>query len=430
MQTDFKLVVNQIAAERNISSDDVLDAIKQAIRSGFKKYYTEEQGALLNIDIDSEKGNISVYADKKVVDKVTNPATQISLKEAKKLEPKLTIGDHIEIDITPEGDFGRVAAQTAKQVILQKIREAEKEATIKEFEDRIGELETAVVQRLDGDDVLWEVRKATGIMPSSERIPSEFYKRASRHKVLIKRIEKNLRGKQLIISRSDPEFLIALFKLEIPELVSGSIEIKAIAREAGSRSKVAVATNTEGVDPIGSCVGQKGVRINSIMNELKVGNSEEKIDIILWDDEITQFIANALSPAEVINVKIVDQTEKIAQIIVPDEQLSLAIGKEGQNVRLAAKLTGWKIDIQGETIKVDESHEEKTKKTEKKSKKKSATKSDFESLGLSDRIIKSLAKVEIDTVKQLKQKIAKGEKIAGIGIKSLEKIKQVLDEKK
>lgn len=358
VQTDFMMAVNQISAERNIDADEVLEAIKTAIKTGFKKYVSdsdeeEEEGTLLNVEINPQDGTISVFADKKVVSEVTNPSTQISLKDAKKLEPKLKLGDHIEVDVTPEGDFGRVAAQTAKQVILQKIREAEKEAVIKEFKDRVGEIETGVIQRLEGDTVLWEVRKATGYMPFEDRVPNEYYKSGSRHKLLIKEIRSGAKGKQLIVSRADADFLRALFEIEVPEIVSGSVTINAIAREAGSRSKVAVSSNAEGIDPIGSCVGQKGVRINAIMNELKVGSSEEKIDIILWDEEIEQFIANSLSPAEVIAVEVVDKKDKIVKVIVPDEQLSLAIGKEGQNVRLAAKLTGWKIDIQGETIKID-----------------------------------------------------------------------------
>lgn len=359
IQTDFMVAVNQISAERNIDPNEVIEAIKAAIKTGFRKYSSdseedeEDDGSLLNVDIDSATGNISVYADKKVVESVTNPSTQISLKDAKKLEKKLKVGDHVEVDITPEGDFGRVAAQTAKQVILQKIREAEKESVLKEFKDRVGDIETAVVQRLEGDTVLWEVRKATGYMTFEERVPSEYYKSGIRHKVLIKEIRNGMKGKQLIVSRADQEFLVALFKLEVPEIVSGSVSIKEIAREAGSRSKVAVSSNAEGIDPIGSCVGQKGVRINAIMNELKVGHSEEKIDIILWDEDIQQFIANALSPAEVISVEVVDKKEKLVKVIVPDDQLSLAIGKEGQNVRLAAKLTGWRIDIQGETIVID-----------------------------------------------------------------------------
>lgn len=423
-QSDFMLAVNQIAAERNIDANEVIEAIKMAIRAGFKRDYPEEEGSILNVEIDPVAGSISVYADKKVVEEVTNPATQISLKEAKKLESKLRIGDHVEVDITPDGDFGRIAAQAAKQVILQKIRESEKESVLKEFTDKVGQIETGVIQRLDGDAVLWEVRKAIAVMPKEDRVMSEFYKSGTRHKLLIKEIAITPRGKQLIVSRSAPEFLKALFELEVPELVSGSIEIKKIAREEGSRSKVAVASNTDGIDPIGSCVGQKGVRINAIMNELKVGNSEEKIDIILWDANPEQFISNALSPAEVVKVEVVDAKEKVARVIVPDEQLSLAIGREGQNVRLAAKLTEWKIDIQGETVKVETEFSKKEEKSSDSEEKAEA--GVFDSLDLSKKVVTALEKAGVSSVEDLKSKIEAGEKIKGVGPKAVEEIKSKL----
>lgn len=354
LQTDFMVAVNQIAAERNIDPDEVLEAIKLAIVTGFRRDYPEEEVETVEVDIDESNGSISVFGDKKVVDTVTNPRSQIALEDALKIEPKLKVGDHVQVDITPSGDFGRVAAQAAKQVILQKIRESEKNAVMSEFTGHIGEIEYAVVQRMDGDNVIFEIRRATAIMPQEDRIQSEFYKSGSRLKVLIKDIRETTRGKQLIVSRSDPKFLEALFKLEVPEIVSGSVLIKSMAREAGSRSKVAVESTVEGVDPIGSCVGQKGVRINAIMNELKFGNHEEKIDIIAYAPDTSDFIANALSPAQVIRVTIRDEKKKEAEVIVPDEQLSLAIGRDGQNVRLAAKLTGWNIDIQGETVEVNQ----------------------------------------------------------------------------
>lgn len=374
LQTDFMVAVNQIAAERNIDPMEVLEAIKLAIKTGFKRDYEDEEGINIEVEIDEDTGAISVIADKKVVEKVTNDLAQISLADAKKIEPKIKVGDHIEIDITPSGDFGRVAAQAAKQVILQKIRESEKNAVMEEFKDKMGDIEYAVVQRMDGDNVIFEIRRAIAVMPKEDRIPNEFYKSGTRLKVLIKEIRDSVRGKQLIVSRGAPEFLYALFALEVPEVVSGSVEIKSIAREAGTRSKVAVASSVEGVDPIGSCVGQKGVRINAIMNELKFGAQEEKIDIIAFDEDLATFIGNALSPARVVSVDIVDKTKKLAKVVVPDDQLSLAIGREGQNARLAVKLTGWHIDVTGETIEPDstvnrdmdseESHETEEVETE------------------------------------------------------------------
>ncbi|MBD3280308.1 transcription termination factor NusA [Candidatus Dojkabacteria bacterium] len=483
VQTDFMVAVNQISAERGIDANLVIEAIQEAIRSGFHKD-SEEEGLNIDVEIDSDTGTIAVIADKKVVEEVTDDSTQIALVDAQKLEAKLRVGDHVQVDVTPEGDFGRVAAQAAKQVILQKIREAEKEAQIKEFEDRIGEIESAVVQRMDGDNVLWDINRATAVMDKEDRVPSEFYKSGSRHKVLIKSIEETPRGKMLFVSRAHPDFLRALFALEVPEIVSGSIEIKSIAREAGSRSKVAVNSTVDGIDPIGSCVGQKGVRINAIMNELKMGPIEEKVDIILWDEEPAQYISNALSPAQTVDVEVTDKkiveevndeeeeisleeaqktnpdkevgdNIKYAKVTVPDEQLSLAIGKDGQNARLAAKLTGWKIDIQGETVKAGDPEEEEAKestdgdsdesdelddvevkesddKGDKDSDKDddkdddSKPEADLVALGLSARVMTALEKAGIDEVDDLKEKFEAGEKIAGIGPKAEEEIKAAL----
>ncbi|MBN2016107.1 transcription termination/antitermination protein NusA [Candidatus Dojkabacteria bacterium] len=378
--SDFLAAVNQIAAERGIEPDDVMEAVKEAIRTGYKNNY--DTGESLIIDIDEDKGKVLVYADKKIVKKVTNQATQISLKEARMIEPKLKVGDHVQVDVTPEGDFGRIAVQAAKQVILQKIREVEKEAVMKEFKDKVGTVESGIIQRMDGDNVIVEIYKAQAIMPAEERLPGEFYKSGARLKFLLKKIHRTVKGKQLIVSRADPKFLEELFALEVPEIRSGSVEIKAIAREAGSRSKVAVVSNQEGVDPIGACVGQKGIRIDNITDELK----GEKIDIILWDEDTGTFIANSLSPAQAEKISI-DKDENIAKVTVPDDQLSLAIGKDGQNVRLAAKLTEWKIDIRGKEEAKKEKQEilqqaqdkegkktmkkaKKVKKTEKKTKAK------------------------------------------------------------
>lgn len=430
VQTDFMVAVNQIAAERGIDPDLVINSIKEAIKTGFRKD-SDDEGLAIEVEIDPSVGTIAVYADKKVVKEVTNPQTQILVSDAQKIEPKLREGDHIQVDVTPEGDFGRVAAQAAKQVILQKIREAEKEAQLKEFEDRIGEVESGVVQRMDGENVIWEINRATAVMRAEDRVPTEFYRSGSRHKVLLKEIEEGPRGKNLLVSRSSGNFLRALFELEIPELVSGSIEIKGIAREAGSRSKVAVTSNVDGVDPIGSCVGQKGVRINAIMNELKMGDREEKVDIILWDEDIAGFIANSLSPAQAVSVEIVDEDNRLAKVVVPDEQLSLAIGKDGQNVRLAAKLTGWKIDIQGETVKVESKYhnaegeaevveEEEVEEEEVKEEQKSEEVS-VKSLGLAARVEKALDVAGIKTVEDLK-KFDDLTEIPGVGPKAAEEI--------
>jgi N utilization substance protein A len=438
VQTDFMAAVNQIAAERGIETEGVIDAVAEAIKNGFLQNYTEdEEDVDLDVSIDLEAGEIAVYQLLTVVEKVDNPLKEISLKEAQADDSSIEIGDVVKTDITPEGDFGRVAAQAAKQGIMQKIREVEKETQLREFQNKIGDVEYAVVQRMDGDNVIWEIGKTLAVMPHSERILNEYYKSGNRHKVLIKSIEETPRGKQLIVSRAAPEFLEALFELEVPELNSESIEIKSVAREAGSRSKVAVASNVEGIDPIGSCVGQRGMRINAIMNELKFGNREEKIDIILWDEDKSKFIANAISPAEVNSVEIVEEEDKQVKLIVPEEQLSLAIGKDGQNVRLAAKLTGWKLDIvSDEGTKMEDVLEEGADagngdvETSEESDEAEAAESHgttstgkVEDLGLSTRIVNVLKKAGIETVEHLREYSEDYTQIDGIAKKSAEEIK-------
>lgn len=421
--SDLLAAVNQIAAERGIDIDNVLEAVEDAIRTGYKSNYGT--GESLIVEIDKEKGKVSVYADKKVVGKVTDSSTQISLQKARMIEPKLKVGDHIQVDITPEGDFGRIAVQAAKQVILQKIREAEKEAVMEGFKDKMGSIEAGVVQRMDGEDVIVEIRKATSIMPAEERLPGEFYRSGDRLKFLLKKIQRTVRGKQLIVSRADPDFLQDLFALEVPEIRSGSVEIKAIAREAGSRSKVAVMSNQEGVDPIGACVGQKGIRIDNITDELK----GEKIDIILWDKEKEVFIANSLSPAQVNKIGI-EKKGKVAKVVVPDDQLSLAIGKDGQNVRLAARLTGWKIDIEGETIEPGKEKGKEVKSKKKKAKgRKRRTKSKKEDKEEKDKKVKVKKKEAKKKVKGKKKAIKKEVKRKEKSAKK-EAVKKVKSKKK
>lgn len=426
IQTDFLMAINQIAAERGIDANDILDAIKAAIRTGYKRDYPEDEGFNLKIDISAEHGTISVFADKKVVSEVTSPATQISLAQAKKIEPKLRVGDHVEVDVTPQGDFGRVAAQAARQVIVQKIREAEREASLRQFKDKMGTVESAIIQRVDRDgNVIVEINRAIAIMPSTERIPGEFYRSGNRVKVLLQHIRADAKGKVLEVSRSAPEFLKALFALEVPEIASGTVEVMAIAREAGSRSKMAVKSNSDGVDPIGSCVGQRGVRINAVTNELKSGVQEEKIDIIHWDEDVTTFIANAIKPAEALEVKLTNSEARQALILVDDESLSLAIGKEGQNVRLAAKLTGWNLDIQGmAAYKNGAAPAEQPKSVD--SDKVDASQGDLAALGLSKRVLTAVQKAGITTAAELKSKFESNEEIKGVGEKAREEIAKVI----
>lgn len=293
----------------------------------------EDELSNWSVELNRESGEFKLIASKEVVEKVKDAEKEISLSEAEMISPNIEVGDSIQIEM-PSEDFGRIAAQTAKQVILQKIRESEKEAVISEYSDKVGEIFTALMQRMQKGQVVFEVGKATAYMPQEEQISNEFYRLGDRYKVLLKDIVDS----QMVVSRSDPNFLIGLFKLEVPEIESGVLEVKGVAREAGSRSKMAVVSHQDGVDAIGSCVGQRGVRIANVMNEL----GEEKIDIIEWDEDIEKFIANSLSPAKIDDVKVEGDT---ATVTVPNDQLSLAIGREGQNVRLAWKLTGYKIDI-------------------------------------------------------------------------------------
>ncbi len=352
MVSEFVSAINQIAAERGINPEDVFKALEAAILVAYKKEhfkdeyrkgeeYDEEDeedkkvGQNLSVELDRETGEFKLFATKEVVKTVKDHESEISLSDAEYISSNIEIGDSVQIEM-PAEELGRIAAQTAKQVILQKIRESEKTAILSEFEGKVGEVFTALMQRMQKGSAVFEIGKATAMMPVEEQVSNEFYRIGERYKVLLKSIEDS----EVIISRADPKFLIELFKLEVPEIESGVVEIKAVAREAGSRSKIAVVSHQEGVDPIGSCVGQRGIRIANIMNEL----GEEKIDIIEWDDDDETFVANALSPAKILSVKIKDNT---ATVKTDADQLSLAIGKEGQNVRLAWKLTGYKIDILG-----------------------------------------------------------------------------------
>jgi N utilization substance protein A len=345
-QSEVLAAIRQIAAERKIELDVIITAIEDAIKHSFVPTYEPE---VIDVEMDAEEGTISVYVNKNVVKTVENQDLEISLKDAKKIDSSLKVGDKVQVEVTAEGDFGRIAAQSARQAILQTLRDSEKKAAIESLQDKVGTLETVTIQRITRDgDVLCEINRARAVMPKAERVPTEFYKLGSRVKVLLKSIEEDVRGEYILISRADKEFLKQLFVMEIPEIDSGTVEIVSIAREAGSRSKVAVKSNSDGVDPIGSCIGQRGVRINAIMNELKLGQYEEKVDVILYEEDTKAFIANAIRPAEALKVTIEDDKAKSARILVSPEQHSLAIGAGGQNARLANVLTGWDITIESE----------------------------------------------------------------------------------
>ncbi len=352
--TEFVVAINQICSERGLDQEKIYEALESAVLHAYRKEMGLEQDEYLSVELDRETGQFKVLAKKEVVKKVKDKDCQISKTEAQKIDSSVKEGEFVEIEM-PVTDLGRIAAQAAKQVVHQSISEAEKDAILEEFSGKIGEVFTALMQRMQRDRAVFEIGKANAYMPIEESIPGEFYRIGDRYKVLLKDIADSAGGRDLVISRGDPKFLEALFEMEVPEISSGVVEIKKVAREAGSRSKIAVKSNQDGVDPIGSCVGQRGIRIANIMGEL----GEERIDIIEWAEEMRKFVENALSPAKVDSVKVEDE---IAFVKVADDQLSLAIGKEGQNVRLAAKLTGMKIEIEGtgklSKEEVDEENEE------------------------------------------------------------------------
>jgi len=308
-RTEFTSALNQICAERGISPESVIDTIKAALVAAYKKDYPVDETTIVNAELDEITGSAKIFIDKK--------------------------------DVTPPG-FGRIAAQTAKQVILQKIREAEKDAIINEYSNKIGTLVSGMILRFDNQFIICDIGRGQALMPIEEQGQAEHYRLNQRLTLYIKEISETVKGRQIIVSRADPRLVIELFRREVPEVNSGAVEIKEIAREAGSRTKIAVFSTQAGVDPVGSCVGQKGVRVQAVINEL----NGEKIDVIEFSEDKVKFIAAALQPAEHLEITI-NEKKRVAEIIVPEDQLSLAIGKDGQNVRLAAKLTGYKINIKG-----------------------------------------------------------------------------------
>ena len=355
MELDTKqlvLAVRTIAEEKNLPEEFVQDAVEQALAAAWRRDFGEkEQEVMTRININT--GTVVVIVSKEVVEDVKNKNTQISLEVAKKINKDAKLGDFVEVESKVES-FGRVAAQTAKQVILQRLREAEREAIMTEFEDKIHSVVSGTVTRIEGRLIRLDINKAQGIMPISEQIQGERYYPGQRLKVYLKDMERGFRGAQLIVSRGCPEFLEHLFKAEVPEMDSGAVVIKAIAREAGVRSKIAVHSTVMGVDPVGTFVGGHGTRVQAVMSEV---GEQEKIDIVVWDEDVAKYIINALSPTEVTKVD-VDEKNKKVRVLVPEDQLSVAIGKSGQNVRLASKLVGYEIDIEntksgGKTAKVD-----------------------------------------------------------------------------
>lgn len=351
MNKDILNALWELEKEKGIPKDVVLDAIKSALETGYKKNFSKATN--FSVDIDNVTGEYKLYQNKTVVENVENKNLEISQEEAKFIDPKLQLGDVVKIEIKPKKDFGRIAAQTARQVILQKIREAERESIFSEFYGRESDIVTGIVQRENKGNIFVDLGKIEGILTVNEQIPGETYKPGERIKTVILEVKNTGKGANILLSRSHPDLVKRLFELEVPEIHDGIIEIYSIAREAGSRTKIAVFSHDPNVEPIGSCVGNKGIRVKNIIDEI----NQEKIDIIIYDKDPEKFIANSLGPAKIIKVT-ANEKEKTAVAVVPDNQLSLAIGKEGQNVRLAAKLTGWKIDIISESQYMEQSEEE------------------------------------------------------------------------
>ncbi len=343
MKSDFLLAITQLSAEKNLPKDVVLTAVESALVSAYKKD-TFASNQNIAVKINPNSGKVEVWAEKSVVEVASDKRYEITLDEAQKVKEDAQIGDAIMVEATPS-NAGRIAAQTAKQVILQRLHEAEHSAIFEEYADREGDVVSGVVQRFEMGQVHIDLGRTEAILPPSEQVRTERYRVGQRLKVVLLQVARTSKGPRVIVSRSHPDLLRRLFELEVPEVYNGTVEIKSISREAGFRSKIAVVAKQGGIDPVGCCVGLRGIRIQNIVSEL----NSEKIDVVMWNPDLAVFIANALSPAHIISVEL-NEEEQSATVIVPDKQLSLAIGKEGQNARLAAKLSGWRIDIKSASL--------------------------------------------------------------------------------
>lgn len=402
MDQEFSAAVKQICDEKGIEPEKVYDTIEAAMASAYRKDFGKPSQKI-EAKFDAKTGKTKLYEVLEVVkkDELKNEDREITAKEAKKYKKNPKIGDEIKIKKDAPEDYGRIAAQTAKQVVIQKIRESERDVLFKEFKDRAGELLTGTVQQIEGNNIIINLGRANGILFPTEQIHNENYYIGQRLKVYVASVEESNRGPQILLSRIHPEMIRRLFELEVPEINSKAVEIKSIAREAGKRSKVAVTAHQEGVDPVGSCVGQRGTRIQAILAEI----GEEKIDIILWDKDTEKFIENALSPAKIQSLGL-DKKNNVALVMVSEDQLSLAIGREGQNVRLASKLTGWDINV-SKAIKSDQKdnakkdNKKESFKEKKSSKKISKNKEKVKSR--KTKIEKKETKIKVSKKKSIKK---------------------------
>jgi len=449
MSNPLQQTIEALAKEKGIEPETVISAIEEAVATASRKYY--KTGENLKTRFNTETGQVDLFALKTVVESVTTPATEISLDEAREMYRPL-YGDEVanSIELGDEMEFpkptevlGRIAAQTAKQVIFQKVREAERENVYAEFSQRVGEVQNATVKRFENGDIVVEIGRNEAVIPRKEQSRAESYNPGDRVRAVIKGVNRGAKGPQIMLSRTDPALLIKLFEQEVPEIYDGTVMIRGAVREAGDRAKVAVFSRERDVDPVGACVGMKGTRVQSIIRELR----GEKIDIVEWSEDPIAFVTNALSPAKVQRVSIVDEKERVMEVIVEDKQLSLAIGKKGQNVRLAAKLTGWRIDIKSEEEKrreveaqfgelgladnaetaeaeeVAEPAEEKTESTETAEPEASDTPVPYTLAGVGEKTVRKLVEggfatqdaLAVATVEQLSA-------IPGIGGKTAEKI--------
>jgi len=414
MASELYNTIDALSREKGIDPQIVVSAVEDAIVVATRKYYTTQEN--LRAELDKDTGKIRAFAVKLVVEtpeQVEDPTLQVTLEDARKLNPNVEVGGELQIPKVTEGILGRIAAQLAKQVIFQKVREAERYTVYNEYISRVGEIVNATVKRVEGPDVIFDIGKAESRMPRKEQSRLESFAIGERVRVVISRVEKASKGPQVVVSRAAPELVQNLFQTEVPEIYDGTVVIRAIAREAGERTKIAVMSKDKDVDAVGACVGMKGMRVQSIIRELR----GEKIDIIEFHEDPVTFAEKALQPAKVSRVTVVDAGEKHLEVVVDDTQLSLAIGKKGQNVRLAAKLLGWKIDIKSEEEKRQEVEQQMSALT-------SQTATPLESVpGLGEGLIEKLAAAGITTVEALADMTPEQlEAIEGIGPKTVEKI--------
>jgi len=415
MDNDLLGIIEQIGRQRELGRDVLIEAIEKALLQAAKKRYGPHKQ--ISVSIDRNTGEIKVFAPKRVVEIMTDFSSQIPIEEALEIDPSAELGKIIEVEEVPK-DFGRIAAQTAKQIVVQRLREAERENIYDEYKDREGQIVSGIVQRYEQHDIIVELDKAEALLPQREQIRHEEYRRGDRIRSIIIEVRLDLKNPQIILSRTHPDLVIRLFELEVPEISDGLVEIKSISREPGDRSKIAVASNTDNLDPVRTCVGMRGSRVQMVVNEL----DGERIDILEWSLSPEKYISGALSPSKILSVS-VNENEKSARVVVPNDQLSLAIGKRGQNVRLAAKLTGWNIDIKSQS-------EAETETKEKIARTIFKSPSVAELEGVGSRTAEKLQEAGFESIQDIVESNIKNlADVPGIGIRTAEKLYSAAQEK-